>query len=1189
MRYVSRMAVLGFCSVVPSVLFAQQFTITNYQFVSSQQVTTTLANVTYRADIVNTGNPEATVTATGTSLNPASFTMATGLDTLSFGPVPANSQVTSSNTFTMRVNRTVPFDFASIQWTFKTTPLPPVANAGPNQTAKVGDTVTLDGTGSTNPSGVGTLTYSWAFTFRPGGAAHLNNPTSVNPSFTLDVAGNYIIALTVSNGIASSTSSVTVSTVNSAPVANAGPNQTVAVGTLVTLDGSHSSDVDGNALTYQWSFIGLPPGSLASLTGANTVAPKFTTDKVGAYQIQLIVNDGTLNSQPAFVTITTQNSAPVANAGPNQAVAMGALVHLNGTGSTDVDGDPLTYRWSIITPAPGSQAVLSSPTDPMPTFTVDVPGTYVIQLIVNDGHVDSLPSTVTITTNALLAPTANAGANQTVGHGVTVTLTGSGTDPQGLPLTYQWSFTNKPPNSMAVLASPTLAKTTFVADLPGLYTAQLVVNNSYLSSLPATVNITTTNTPPVANAGTNQSVTVGATVQLDGSGSSDADNDPLTYSWSLTRPTGSNALITTPNIAKPTFVPDVPGTYIAQLIVNDGFTNSTPVTVTITVVSSFRFSLTPNPLNLTTAADGTVRVTAPFATIASQDVQLTGFDPTIVNVPGTVTIPAGGTFVDVPVGTLKAGSTSIVASCTAGCGYQPGTGTVNVTAATISLALTSPNITVGGQTTGTVTLSVAAGSTGVTVALCSSTSAPSSPVQINPTSVQIPAGSTSGTFTVTGAGVGSATITGSASRYSSGTVNVSVGVAGTIVLPANAAVPPGQSVPYPVSLAAAAPQGGVTITLSSSDPTIVTVTPSVFIDTGATTPSTGAQITGVKAGTATITASAQNYTGTTGNVAVTSALTILTTSLPSGTVSTPYSQTMRATGGSGAYTWQLTAGTLPAGLTLTASSGLISGTPTAAVNATPLSFQVTDSSSPVQTATVSLNLTIAPPALNITTTSLASGAVGVAYSQGLAATGGTQPYHWQLTFGTLPAGLSLNASTGVISGTPTLPASATPLTFQVTDSGSPALSATANLDLTIAPAVLAISTTSLANGTLGIAYSQTLAATGGTGAYTWTLTSGTLPAGLSLNASSGLISGTPTAIASADAANLQSHRFRFSGANCNRQSHVKRLRSSSDHHHRLAAQWRGGHALLGDAGCQRRSHSLLVATHGGNASERPHA
>src|SRR5260370_33608372 len=317
MHYVSRMAVLGFCSVVPSVLFAQ-FTVTNYQFVSSQQVTATLANVTYKADIVNTGNPEATVLATATSLNPSSFTMVTGQDTLSFAPVPANTPVTSSNTFTMRVNRTVPFDFANVQWTFKTTPLPPVANAGPNQTAKVGDTVTLDGTGSTNPSGVGTLTYSWAFTFRPGGGAHLNNPTSVNPSFTIDVAGNYIIALTVSNGVASRTSSVTVSTVNSPPVANAGPNQTVAIGTLVVLDGSHSSDVDGNPLTYQWTFSRLPPGSLASLIGATTVAPKFTTDKVGTYQIQLIVNNAPINSQPAFATITTQNNPPVANAGPNQ-------------------------------------------------------------------------------------------------------------------------------------------------------------------------------------------------------------------------------------------------------------------------------------------------------------------------------------------------------------------------------------------------------------------------------------------------------------------------------------------------------------------------------------------------------------------------------------------------------------------------------------------------------------------------------------------------------------------------------------------------------------------------------------------------------------------------------------------------------------------------------------------------------
>src|ERR1039457_5298082 len=133
MRYVSRMVVLGICTVVPGVLLAQggqTLSITNYQFVSSQQVTATMANVTYQADVVNTGKPEAAVLATADTLNPGSFTMVLGQNTLTFAPVPANSQVTSSNTFTIRVNRTVPFDFANLQWTFQTTPLPPVERNG---------------------------------------------------------------------------------------------------------------------------------------------------------------------------------------------------------------------------------------------------------------------------------------------------------------------------------------------------------------------------------------------------------------------------------------------------------------------------------------------------------------------------------------------------------------------------------------------------------------------------------------------------------------------------------------------------------------------------------------------------------------------------------------------------------------------------------------------------------------------------------------------------------------------------------------------------------------------------------------------------------------------------------------------------------------------------------------------------
>jgi hypothetical protein len=175
--------------------------------------------------------------------------------------------------------------------------------------------------------------------------------------------------------------------------------------------------------------------------------------------------------------------------------------------------------------------------------------------------------------------------------------------------------------------------------------------------------------------------------------------------------------------------------------------------------------------------------------------------------------------------------------------------------------------------------------------------------------------------------------------------------------------------------------------------------------------------------------------------------------------------------------------------------------PTAAVNATSLTFMVTDSEQPAQNQSIVLSLTITAPAAApvITTTSLPNGQVGTAYSTSLAASGGTQPYTWSLTSGALPAGLSLSAG-GVISGTPTAAVSGTSLIFMVTDSEQPAQSQSATLSLTItAPAAApVITTTSLPNGQVGAAYSTSLAASGGTPPYTWSLTSGALPAGLSL-------------------------------------------------------------------------------------------
>ena len=239
-------------------------------------------------------------------------------------------------------------------------------------------------------------------------------------------------------------------------------------------------------------------------------------------------------------------------------------------------------------------------------------------------------------------------------------------------------------------------------------------------------------------------------------------------------------------------------------------------------------------------------------------------------------------------------------------------------------------------------------------------------------------------------------------------------------------------------------------------------------------------------------------------------LAVTTQALPDGQVSTPYSSTLSASGGTVPYSWELTSGVLPDGLALNSTTGQITGTPTVSVNAAPLAFAVRDSNTPAQSSSVNLALTVVAFGIRITTNSLPDGQVGSPYSTTLSAAGGTAPYTWTLTSGTLPAGLQLDSATGVISGMPTATSNATPLTFSVTDSSSPAVSATANLTLSVVLVPLAITTTSLPDGQVGTAYSTMLTSSGGTGAVTWTLTAGTLPDGLQLNAATGLISGTPT-------------------------------------------------------------------------------
>lgn len=237
------------------------------------------------------------------------------------------------------------------------------------------------------------------------------------------------------------------------------------------------------------------------------------------------------------------------------------------------------------------------------------------------------------------------------------------------------------------------------------------------------------------------------------------------------------------------------------------------------------------------------------------------------------------------------------------------------------------------------------------------------------------------------------------------------------------------------------------------------------------------------------------------------ALTITTTTLPQATNGTAYSAQLTASGGVPAYTWSLSGN--PAWLTINAKTGALSGTPTGTTTTTvTFTVTVTDSETPTPVAkSSSLSITSIEPPLSITTTGLAGASINNTYSQAVQAIGGTPPYTWAIVAGSLPAGLTLNTATGVISGTPTGTGTFN-FTIRVTDATS--ATATANLSIVVG-STLTVTTTSLPGGSVGTAYSATLQASGGAQPYTWSVSSGTLPAGLTLNSSSGVISGTPTA------------------------------------------------------------------------------
>lgn len=379
-----------------------------------------------------------------------------------------------------------------------------------------------------------------------------------------------------------------------------GQHQYVRTGSRVALDarcGDFAALADDNDyMHYRWRLASKPADSTAFIS-SNDLLTGFVADVAGEYEVELYTDVRQFADDAKatlLVTATTGNARPMAEAGAYQEVAVGDTVQLQAIG-TDADDNSLSYSWSF---QPSSESsTLSAPTNASTTFVASNSGDYTLDLVVNDGAVDSLVDSVPIRSRDanLTLPVAVAGSDMFVTTGSVVNLdAGNSYSAFGKPLSYSWRMMHRPDGSNATLSDKTAAQPSFTADVAGAYLLRLSVNdgvNDSTRSLDGVyqdrlVVVAGNNQLPVADGGPDQSINTGAVATLNGSASYDPEQATLTYQWTLIlQPDGSTASLSSLDTISTQLSPDRDGNYLVRLVVNDGTDDSAPDIVTVSASS----------------------------------------------------------------------------------------------------------------------------------------------------------------------------------------------------------------------------------------------------------------------------------------------------------------------------------------------------------------------------------------------------------------------------------------------------------------------------------------------------------------------------------------------------------------------------------------------------------------------------